>query len=76
METKSTLLYLKKGDIKKGMLSIVYPCEYRFYDDKIIVRPFGLKRIFNSSDIIILKDEVINIRDGIRLFGYNIIIET
>lgn len=29
-----------------------------------------------SAEIVILKDDVIRIKDGIRIIGYNIIIET
>ena len=76
MDSKNNLIYLKKGDIKKGTISLVNPCEYRFYEDKIIVRLYGWNRIFNSSDIIILKEDILNITDGIRILGYNIIIET
>jgi len=76
MEHKSTLLYFKKGNIKNGQLSLVVPCEYRFYEDKIIVRPYGWNRLFDDSDKILFKDDILDIKDGIRILGYAIIIQT
>lgn len=73
---KSNLLYLKKGDFKSGTFSKKNASEFSFYEDKIIVRPMGWSRLMNSAEIVILKDDIIRIKDGIRIIGYNIIIET
>lgn len=74
--SNSKLLYLKKGDIKTGTFSKKIACEYSFYEDKIIMRPMGWSRLFNSAEIIIFKDDIVRIKDGIRIIGFNIIIET
>lgn len=73
---KSKLLFLKKGDFKSGTFSKKNACEYSFYEDKIIMRPMGWSRLFNSAEIIIFKDDIVRIKDGIRIIGFNIIIET
>ena len=70
------LIYLKKGEIKTGFFSKRIACEFKFYEDRIIVRPYGWNRLFNSADITILKDDIRTIKDGVRIIGYNIIIET
>ena len=59
-----------------GLFSKRIACEFKFYEDRIIARPYGWNRLFNSADIIILKDDVKAIKDGVRIIGYNIIIET
>jgi hypothetical protein len=70
------LIYLKKGEIKTGFFSKRIACEFKFYEDGIIARPYGWNRLFNSADITILKKDIRAIKDGIRVIGYNIIIET
>ena len=73
---KSKLLFLKKGDFKSGFFSKKNASEFSFFTDKIVIRPMGWSRLFNSAEIIIFKDDVINIKDGIRIVGYNIILVT
>lgn len=70
------LIYLKKGEIKTGFFSKKIACEFKFYDDMIIARPYGWNRLFNSADIIILKADIKSIKDGVSIIGYKIIIET
>jgi hypothetical protein len=72
----SKLLFLKKGDFKSGFFSKKNASEFSFFTDKIVIRPMGLSRLFNSAEIIIFKDDVINIKDGFRIVGYNIILVT
>ena len=72
----SKLLYLKKGDFKSGFFSKKNASEFSFYSDRIMVRPIGWSRLLNSAEILIFKNDIIRIKDGVRIIGYNIIIET
>jgi hypothetical protein len=72
----STILFIKKGDFKSGFFSKKSASEFRFYEDKIIIKPMGLNLFFNSADILIPKSDIIRVKDGYRLIGYNIIVET
>jgi hypothetical protein len=72
----SELIIIKKGDIKTGLLSKRIASEIKFYKDKIVASPHGWNRIFNNSDTIIQKSDIIRIRFTWRAIGYNISIET
>lgn len=75
--SNSKLLYLKKGDIKTGTFSKKIACEYSFYEDKIIIRPLGWNRLFNSADIVIYKEDIIGCKDSFDfLIYYNFILQT
>lgn len=70
------LLFLKKGEIKTGLFSKRIAVEIRFFENYIISRPLGLNRLFNSADIVIKSSDILSIRDGERILGYNINVET
>jgi hypothetical protein len=72
----SKLLFIKKGDFKSGFFSKVSASEFSFYVDRIIIRPMGWNRFFNSAETLILKEDIIHIKDGVRIIGYNIKVET
>lgn len=73
---KSKLLYIKKGDFKSGTFSKRNASEFSFYEDRIVIRTIGWSRLFNSAEIIIFKDDIVKIKDGVRVLGFNIIVET
>lgn len=70
------LLFIKKGDFKSGFFSKKNASEFSFYSDRIIVKTLGWSRLFNSADIVIHKQDILNIKESFRVFGYNIIVET
>ena len=70
------LIFKKNGDFKSGMFSKVNGSSFYFFQNRIVVRPSGLNRIFNSADIIIPKNEIIGIEPSFRIIGYNFIIIT
>ena len=41
-------------------------CEFSFYEDKIVITPMGWYRFFNNSEIIIFKEDILTIKDGVR----------
>ena len=73
---KSKLLFIKTGNFKSGTFSKKTASEFSFYSDKIMIRPMGWNRLFNSADIFILKEDIVRITDGFTILGHNTIIET
>ena len=47
------LSFKKRGEFKSGFLSKANACTFFFYRNRIVVKPAGLNRFFNSADIII-----------------------
>lgn len=73
---KSDFIFKKNGEFKSGLLSKVNASTFHFYSDRIIVRPMGYNRLFNSADIIIPKFDILSVEPSFRLIGYNFILRT
>jgi hypothetical protein len=70
------LLFQKMGDFKSGFFSKKNASTFFFYKNRIVVRPAGINRFFNSADIIIPNYEIVGVEPLFRVIGYNFILKT
>ncbi|WP_335974115.1 hypothetical protein [Gaetbulibacter jejuensis] len=72
----SELIFSKKGDFKSGILSKKNAGEIEFYKNKIVFKPKGISKFFNSAPITINKNSILEIKSSFRVLGYSYEIET
>ena len=70
------LLFKKRGEFKSGFLSKANACTFFFYRNRIVVKPAGLNRFFNSADIIIPDYEIVSVEPAIQIIGYRFLLHT
>lgn len=73
---QQTILLLKKGELKTGLLSLSTAGEFHFYEDRIVFITYGWFRLFNNAPIIIEKSSMLRYSEGLAVIGYSIKLET
>ena len=70
------LLFKKRGEMKSGLFSKSNAGTFYFFPDRIVFKPAGLNRLFNSAEILIPGSQILSVEPSFRIIGYLFIVKT